>query len=107
MHKKSKNSGQSLMEYIIIIGVAMTAIYFMTPAIKRHMQAIIKGTADQLAPQSRAEQDFNEEETHLANSLSATAERVSRTTEDNVNGMTTFVSGSTSTITNTITKSGD
>lgn len=57
--KSGMTKGQSIIEYTIYIGVIVMAMIFMTPAIKRGVQSVIKTTSDQLAPQSQAEQNFD------------------------------------------------
>ncbi|MBI4308986.1 MAG: hypothetical protein HY591_01500 [Candidatus Omnitrophica bacterium] len=50
--------GQTIVEYILIIGIAITVLYAMGPAFKRGVQSVIKATSDQLATQKDADQDF-------------------------------------------------
>ena len=53
--------GQTVVEYVIIIGIIVTAMYVMAPAFKRGVQTLVKGTADQLSSQKLAEQDFSKQ----------------------------------------------
>lgn len=57
--------GQTIIEYILIVGILITALYVMGPAMKRGVQSVIKGTADQIAAQKDAEQDFSADAGHL------------------------------------------
>ena len=98
--------GQSIVEYIMILGIVVIALYAMGPYMKRGVQSIIKGTADQLAFQKNADQDFSPDSSHLESSVTLT----NTDNEDSVqslNGMTNKVfNDSTTTLTNTITNMG-
>lgn len=101
-----QRSAQSLIEYIIIVGVVMTAVYFMAPALKRGTQSIIKVTADQIGTQENAEQDFGKHDSHM--DLMTTSSRANnrKATYGSVNGVTTIVDETSQTSTNTITNMG-
>jgi hypothetical protein len=60
--------GQTLAEYVIILGVVVAALYVMGPSLKRGVQSVVKTTADQLASQKQADQDFSREGSHLSES---------------------------------------
>ena len=59
------NKGQTIVEYVVIIGVVITALYAMGPALKRSMQTVVKASADQLGVQNAADQDFSPDGSHL------------------------------------------
>ncbi len=61
----TKTQGQTIVEYVILIGIVITALYAMGPAFKRGVQTVIRGTSDQLAYQNAAEQDFSFDQSHL------------------------------------------
>ncbi len=50
--------GQTIMEYIIIVGLVTVALFYMGPALKRSLQGMIKVTADQLGNQQQSDQDI-------------------------------------------------
>ena len=101
-----KNRGQSIIEYVVIIGVAVMALYTMGPSFRRGVQTIVKSTADQLAPQSNAEQDFSTDTGHMDISATKTNASVSRNMQELLYSTTTTASESTATATNTVTNSG-
>jgi hypothetical protein len=61
--------GQTLSEYVIILGIVVAALYAMGPSLKRGVQSVVKTTADQMASQKGAEQDFSTEGSHLSDSV--------------------------------------
>lgn len=54
-----KSCAQAIIEYILLLSVITAAIVYMYPLVKRSTQSLIKVTADQIAEQQNAEQDFN------------------------------------------------
>lgn len=50
--------GQTTLEYIILIGIVVMAIFFMSPAFKRGIQSLVKVTADQIGNQAAADQEI-------------------------------------------------
>ena len=64
--------GQTIVEYIVMIGIVAAVLYTMGPTFKRGVQSLIKGTADQLAAQNTSDQDFSYGSSHLDNSFSST-----------------------------------
>lgn len=101
-----KNKGQSLVEYIIIIGVVMTAVYIMAPMFKRGTQSVIKATADQLGAQQQAEQDFSEGSTHMDTSASSSRVGNTRTVYETTAGVSTKVNETSQSFTTTSTNGG-
>ena len=51
-------AGQSIMEYILLIGIVTVALTFMGPLFKRGLQSVVKVTADQIGDQRNADQDI-------------------------------------------------
>ena len=47
---------QTLLEYVILAGIVAAVVIAMGPYLKRGIQAVIKVTSDQLAPQINADQ---------------------------------------------------
>lgn len=98
--------GQSLIEYIIIIGIVMTSVYIMAPAFKRGTQSVIKVTADQLGAQENAEQDFGPGASHMDNSFASTVVQNNRRVFDATSGVSTLTNETTQSFTNTLTDGG-
>ena len=51
--------GQSILEYIILIGIVGVALFYMGMALKRGAQSMVKVTADQIGSQKDADQSFD------------------------------------------------
>lgn len=98
--------GQSVVEYIIIIGIAIMALYAMAPALRRGVQTVVKATADQLAPQSASDQDFSSDSSHLDRSVMNVNTAVSRNRQETLYSVRTASSETTATTTNATTNSG-
>ncbi len=56
MKFKSKNKGQALVEFTIVLGLVVAVIFAVSPMIRRTLQSMIKTTADQIGVQQDAEQ---------------------------------------------------
>lgn len=52
------NKGQTVVEYIVLIGIITVALFYMGPLFKRGVQSLVKVTSDQIGGQQNAEQDF-------------------------------------------------
>jgi predicted PurR-regulated permease PerM len=67
--------GQSILEYIIIVGIVTVVLYYMGTGIKRGVQSLVKVTADQVGNQQNSDQDFNDtQQGYMANYNSVTQE---------------------------------
>ena len=99
----ARQDGQSLIEYIMIIGVVVTAVYFMAPALKRGTQRVIKVTADQMAPQQNAEQDYGPDETFMVNQISSSHSINHRLTYDTGNGVNSVINETSDSSSTTVT----
>lgn len=51
-------TGQSILEYIILIGIITISLYYMGPAIKRGTQSLVKVAADQIGNQAASDQEI-------------------------------------------------
>ena len=100
------NKGQSIVEYIIIIGIAIVARYTMGPAFRRGVQSVVKATADQLATQKNAEQDFSIDTSHLQVSQTKTSTSVDRNTQELNYTTRTASAETTATTSNAVTNTG-
>ncbi len=54
-----KKDAQTMVEFVLFISVATVALYYMGPAMKRGLQALIKVTADQIGNQQDSDQDVD------------------------------------------------
>ena len=60
--------GQTVTEYLLLIGIVVVAVSFMGTDFKRGIQSILKITADQLGNQAQADQDFEQQKSGLMRS---------------------------------------
>lgn len=70
---------QSMLEYMIIIGVVTVVLVALGPLFKRGIQAVVRLVADQLQTQANAEQKVTETSGYLVNQYSssnATREKI-------------------------------
>ena len=72
---------QTFVEYLLIMGVVVTALLAMNPMIKEFFQAQILQVADQIGNQANSDQPFDETG-HLQESQSVSRARVSTTEVD-------------------------
>lgn len=100
------NKGQTIVEYVIIIGIVIVAIYAMGPAIKRSMQTVVKASADQLGVQNRADQDFTPDGSHMASSSTAIRAHNEKNVTELAGQTETASTESTVVSTNTVTALG-
>ena len=56
MRNNAKNSGQTFVEYTLMIGVSIAILLALVPMIKRGTQGMVKVVADELGVQQNAEQ---------------------------------------------------
>jgi len=66
--KRFAPKAQTLLEYVIIIGIVTLVLMAMAPRMKRGIQAIIKVTADQMAVQENSDQSADRETGHMVKS---------------------------------------
>jgi uncharacterized protein (UPF0333 family) len=53
--------GQTLLEYTVVVGLVLLILVTMSPLMKRTIQGMVKGVADQIGNQKDSDQDFNSE----------------------------------------------
>ena len=99
-------TGQTVIEYIIIIGIVTIALFAMGPAVKRGVQAVVRGTADQMATQESAEQSFDAEDGHLDISNTQTNASATREVRERLYTTTTVVKEKTKSSTKSLTDMG-
>ena len=83
-------NGQTLLEYVILVSIVAAAIIAMSPALKRGIHSVIKVSADQLAPQSEAEQEIDSTSGYLVDSFSSTRFAGDKLLEESPGGKTKF-----------------
>ena len=98
--------GQSILEYILLIGVVTLALYYMGPAFKRGIQSVAKVTVDQLGNQQSADQDFTEDGGHLEISKSQSNSSSNKQVRERLYTTTTHVNESMDMVTNSSTNGG-
>ena len=63
------DKGQTVIEYILLVGIVTLALVLMGTDIKRGVQSTVKVMADQIGAQVNADQDMGPEDSYLASSL--------------------------------------
>lgn len=89
INHKPFTSGQSILEYSVVLGVVVMVFFAMGPMIKRGTQSFIKVVADQIGTQQNADQKFDERG-HMDSSYMAVRGSIDKQTFD-TNGMITYV----------------
>ncbi len=110
------SSGQTVVEYILLIGIVTVAMTFMGTSLKRGVQSVVKVTADQIGNQQEADQIIKprvpgkpeEGTSYLVNSLTNTTANVAKTVIESTvdKSTTTMVSENTTTSTDSNTDLG-
>ena len=65
------SKAQSLLEYVVLIGIVTAALVAMTPYLKRGVQGIVKVMADQIGAQNEADQSPDTNSGYLVNAFTA------------------------------------
>jgi len=86
----ANRTAQTLLEYAIMVGVTAVVITAMSPLLKRGIQSVIKGAADQLAPQNESEPTVDRESGYLVNAFSATRARMYKQYEEVMDNKAVF-----------------
>ena len=68
--RRTKNDAQSLLEYLMILGVVIAVLVAFGPLFKRGIQAVVRLTADQLQTQANAEQKVTSTSGYLIDQFS-------------------------------------
>ncbi|MBF0490973.1 MAG: hypothetical protein HQL15_10285 [Candidatus Omnitrophica bacterium] len=106
MQKENKkdNHAQSVLEYLLLIGIVTMVLIYMGTDFKRGIQSVVKVTADQMGNQTGAEQDFSLG--YMMNSASNTTQTQQHAVQE-TNGVTTTITGDSSqTTTSSVTNQG-
>jgi hypothetical protein len=86
-----KMTAQSLLEYILIVGIASLIFVAIGPMMKRGIQSIVKVTADQLSPQNEAQQQPKITDGYLVESFSTIKLNSETTTLEAPNRIITYL----------------
>jgi hypothetical protein len=95
--------GQSILEYIFLIGIATIVLMFMGTDIKRGLESVVKTTADQMGSQANAEQDFSRGGSFLTGSITNATQEHKQMTKEYVGNITTEVNDRAEVLTTTTT----
>ncbi len=109
------NRGQTVVEYIVLIGIITVALFYMGPLFKRGVQSLVKVTSDQIGGQQNAEQDFKDANDpgatggYLVSSNTVVNSSVSKIVNPQglAGGIDTSVEETTDTTTNALTNLGN
>ena len=81
--KKNNNRGQSMLEYVTLVAVAVSVLIAMSLYIRRGVQGMVRTVSDQLGDQQGAEQKFDESG-HLINAITVTRSTIDKQTRERV-----------------------
>lgn len=104
--KKYNKVAQGMLEYILLIGIIVTALMAMTQAIKRGTQSIVKVAADQIGLQQNADQKVDNRTGYINSQTITTQESKEKRVVERV-GIINYITNDTSRTTmQTLTNSG-
>lgn len=98
--------GQSIVEYIMVLGIIVIVLYAMAPTFKRGVQGIIKATADQISVQQNSDQSFGPSDSYINYSSTLTDTNNRRSVYERAGLTNTVYDESTGTATNVMTNMG-
>jgi len=86
--------GQTVIEYIVLIGIITVALFYMGPLFKRGVQSLVKVTSDQIGNQEDADQEIAPRDfadpvegvSYLVNSSTNTESIVNKLVRDGIQG---------------------
>jgi hypothetical protein len=81
---------QSLLEYILLIGIITTSLLAMGTLLKRGIQGIVKITADQIGNQQNAEQKITPTSGYLIEAYTSTQSNIKKNTRE-LNGAVDYI----------------
>ncbi len=97
---------QSIMEYLILVGIVTAVIVSMSTSLKRSIQSYVKVTADQIGSQQDAEQQVELGKGYLEEAASSTDTSMSKTTSDVVGTISYAYNDRTQITSNSLTNLG-
>ena len=100
--------GQTVLEYVLLIGIVTLALVYMGTDLKRGLQSVVKVTADQMGNQVQSDQDFDmtTQKGFLLNSTSNTWQKQQTIKEEMFGDTRTQEGIFTESLTNSITNTG-
>jgi len=104
-HMRLNAKGQTILEYVIVLGIVIIILFTMTPLIRRGTQSMIKLVADQIGDQEAAEQQFDQSG-HLKASYAMTRVSSNRNIQDRFDETAFFTEQSILTEGNTLLNLG-
>ncbi len=78
---KNNLKAQTVIEYILLIGIVVGVLLVMSPYMRRLIQGLVKTVADQVGNQVNSEQDF-EQSGYLVNSFTTTGATADQETRE-------------------------
>jgi uncharacterized protein (UPF0333 family) len=88
-------NGQTVLEYLLLIGVILLAVVYMGTDIKRGLQSVVKVTVDQIGNQANADQDYESDSGYMVNSWSSSNSNSQRKLLEARGVVTTFINDTT------------
>ena len=105
--KKRPCQAQSLLEYVMVVGIISMVLFAMAPLLREGVQSIIKVTADQFADQQDADQAQSNRRGYLVNSFTnVSPSSTSKTITDVVGDITYTYNDNVSIYSNSYTNLG-
>ena len=98
--------GQSVLEYLLLVGVIVVALFAMMQAIKRSGQSLLKVAADEIGNQQNSDQSFDIELGYLDSSNSMTSSQNEKRVVDRIGLITYTLNDAQGVLTNAKTNLG-
>ena len=104
-NKRKRIQGQSLLEYVSLVGIAVIVLITMSTFMRRGIQGMVRTVSDQIGDQQGAEQRFDDTG-HLINAVTVTRSTIDKQTRERVGVVNYIFSDSTQTQTTTFLNAG-
>ncbi len=102
----TQSKAQSLLEYVILLGVVATVLFAMFTGVKRGIQGVIRITADQVGNQQNAEQIVTPTSGYLTESYSLTRTNNNKENRELVGNFGYFYNDASNTTSNSLINLG-
>ena len=79
--KKNNYRGQSMLEYVTLVAVALSVLIAMSAYLRRGVQGMVRTVSDQIGDQQGAEQKFDDSG-HLINAVTVTRSTIDKQTRE-------------------------
>jgi hypothetical protein len=107
LKKNSKRlHGQSILEYVLLIGIITVALFAMMQMVKRGTQSLVKVAADEIGNQSNSDQSFDNRQGYLDSSNSLMDSSGRKNVLERIGVINYVTSETQTTLSNTITNMG-